>query len=199
MLNVLQWSPLNFSASLHHFSFVKLIILLVSVCEGWLGQKSTPLGSLVFGCYFILQVLLCVQRKTLSGKWLYFRSLFTKEQGNSILKGQICWYTSLHSAKKMNPRWLFHLELSLRVFILRIQWIYKNIFFEAWLILCKLLLTILTCVFFFQKLYRREIKPPFKPAVGRPEDTFHFDPEFTSRTPTGNHKMWQEKERETHL
>uniref|UniRef100_A0A4W5QM50 non-specific serine/threonine protein kinase n=1 Tax=Hucho hucho TaxID=62062 RepID=A0A4W5QM50_9TELE len=34
------------------------------------------------------------------------------------------------------------------------------------------------------KLYRREIKPPFKPAVGRPEDTFHFDPEFTSRTPT---------------
>lgn len=36
-----------------------------------------------------------------------------------------------------------------------------------------------------QKLYRREIKPPFKPAVGRPEDTFHFDPEFTARTPTG--------------
>lgn len=37
----------------------------------------------------------------------------------------------------------------------------------------------------FQKLYRKEIKPPFKPAVGRPEDTFHFDPEFTARTPTG--------------
>uniref|UniRef100_A0A672NIF5 non-specific serine/threonine protein kinase n=1 Tax=Sinocyclocheilus grahami TaxID=75366 RepID=A0A672NIF5_SINGR len=36
----------------------------------------------------------------------------------------------------------------------------------------------------WNKLYRREIKPPFKPAVGRPEDTFHFDPEFTSRTPT---------------
>ncbi|XP_051945814.1 ribosomal protein S6 kinase alpha-2-like [Xyrauchen texanus] len=35
----------------------------------------------------------------------------------------------------------------------------------------------------WNKLYRREIKPPFKPAVGRPEDTFHFDPEFTSRTP----------------
>ncbi|NP_001305865.2 ribosomal protein S6 kinase alpha-2 isoform c [Homo sapiens] len=33
-------------------------------------------------------------------------------------------------------------------------------------------------------LYRKEIKPPFKPAVGRPEDTFHFDPEFTARTPT---------------
>uniref|UniRef100_A0A3Q3JJA9 non-specific serine/threonine protein kinase n=1 Tax=Monopterus albus TaxID=43700 RepID=A0A3Q3JJA9_MONAL len=27
-------------------------------------------------------------------------------------------------------------------------------------------------------------QPPFKPTVGRPEDTFHFDPEFTSRTPT---------------
>ncbi|XP_052007581.1 ribosomal protein S6 kinase alpha-2 [Xyrauchen texanus] len=36
----------------------------------------------------------------------------------------------------------------------------------------------------WNKLYRREIKPPFRPAVGRPEDTFHFDPEFTSRTPT---------------
>ncbi|XP_047625714.1 ribosomal protein S6 kinase alpha-2 isoform X5 [Phacochoerus africanus] len=36
----------------------------------------------------------------------------------------------------------------------------------------------------WNKLYRKEIKPPFKPAVGRPEDTFHFDPEFTTRTPT---------------
>ncbi|XP_008561792.1 PREDICTED: ribosomal protein S6 kinase alpha-2-like [Galeopterus variegatus] len=38
----------------------------------------------------------------------------------------------------------------------------------------------------WNKLYRKEIKPPFKPAVGRPEDTFHFDPEFTARTPTGD-------------
>lgn len=36
----------------------------------------------------------------------------------------------------------------------------------------------------WNKLYRKEIKPPFKPAVGRPEDTFHFDPQFTARTPT---------------
>ncbi|XP_056135358.1 ribosomal protein S6 kinase alpha-2 [Lampris incognitus] len=36
----------------------------------------------------------------------------------------------------------------------------------------------------WNKLYRREVRPPFKPTVGRPEDTFHFDPEFTSRTPT---------------
>ncbi|XP_035012492.2 ribosomal protein S6 kinase alpha-2 isoform X2 [Hippoglossus stenolepis] len=34
------------------------------------------------------------------------------------------------------------------------------------------------------KLFKREMRPPFKPTVGRPEDTFHFDPEFTSRTPT---------------
>uniref|UniRef100_G3PU77 non-specific serine/threonine protein kinase n=1 Tax=Gasterosteus aculeatus aculeatus TaxID=481459 RepID=G3PU77_GASAC len=33
-------------------------------------------------------------------------------------------------------------------------------------------------------LFRKELRPPFKPTVGRPEDTFHFDPEFTSRTPT---------------
>lgn len=36
-----------------------------------------------------------------------------------------------------------------------------------------------------QKLYRREIKPPFKPAVAQPDDTFYFDTEFTSRTPKG--------------
>uniref|UniRef100_A0A672ZQ56 non-specific serine/threonine protein kinase n=1 Tax=Sphaeramia orbicularis TaxID=375764 RepID=A0A672ZQ56_9TELE len=36
----------------------------------------------------------------------------------------------------------------------------------------------------WNKLYKKEVRPPFKPSVGRPEDTFHFDPEFTSRTPT---------------
>uniref|UniRef100_A0A669BIL6 Ribosomal protein S6 kinase n=1 Tax=Oreochromis niloticus TaxID=8128 RepID=A0A669BIL6_ORENI len=36
----------------------------------------------------------------------------------------------------------------------------------------------------WNKLYKKEVRPPFKPTVGRPEDTFHFDPEFTSRTPT---------------
>ncbi|XP_028675249.2 ribosomal protein S6 kinase 2 alpha isoform X2 [Erpetoichthys calabaricus] len=35
----------------------------------------------------------------------------------------------------------------------------------------------------WNKLYRREIKPPFQPAVARPDDTFYFDSEFTSRTP----------------
>ncbi|XP_060612281.1 ribosomal protein S6 kinase alpha-6 [Anolis sagrei] len=35
----------------------------------------------------------------------------------------------------------------------------------------------------WNKLYRREIQPPFKPASGRPEDTFCFDPEFTAKTP----------------
>ncbi len=38
---------------------------------------------------------------------------------------------------------------------------------------------------YFQKLFRRELKPPFKPAVARPDDTFYFDSEFTSRTPKG--------------
>ncbi|XP_032900966.1 ribosomal protein S6 kinase alpha-1 isoform X2 [Amblyraja radiata] len=35
----------------------------------------------------------------------------------------------------------------------------------------------------WNKLYRRELKPPFRPAVARPDDTFYFDPEFTERTP----------------
>ncbi|XP_042190056.1 ribosomal protein S6 kinase alpha-3 isoform X2 [Callorhinchus milii] len=35
----------------------------------------------------------------------------------------------------------------------------------------------------WNKLCRREIHPPFKPASGRPEDTFYFDPEFTAKTP----------------
>ncbi|XP_068000868.1 ribosomal protein S6 kinase alpha-3 isoform X4 [Melanerpes formicivorus] len=35
----------------------------------------------------------------------------------------------------------------------------------------------------WNKLYRREIHTPFKPATGRPEDTFYFDPEFTAKTP----------------
>ncbi|MGH0180088.1 UNVERIFIED_CONTAM: hypothetical protein FKN15_003210 [Acipenser sinensis] len=33
------------------------------------------------------------------------------------------------------------------------------------------------------KLFRKELKPPFRPAVARPDDTFYFDSEFTSRTP----------------
>nr|XP_033802485.1 ribosomal protein S6 kinase alpha-6 isoform X7 [Geotrypetes seraphini] len=35
----------------------------------------------------------------------------------------------------------------------------------------------------WNKLFRTEIQPPFKPASGKPEDTFCFDPEFTAKTP----------------
>uniref|UniRef100_H3A9Q1 non-specific serine/threonine protein kinase n=1 Tax=Latimeria chalumnae TaxID=7897 RepID=H3A9Q1_LATCH len=37
----------------------------------------------------------------------------------------------------------------------------------------------------WNKLYRRETPPPFKPATGRPDDTFYFDSEFTAKTPKG--------------
>ncbi|KAJ8347866.1 hypothetical protein SKAU_G00264550 [Synaphobranchus kaupii] len=39
------------------------------------------------------------------------------------------------------------------------------------------------CTIDWNKLYRREITPPFKPASGRPDDTFYFDSEFTAKTP----------------
>ncbi|XP_036379356.1 ribosomal protein S6 kinase alpha-6 isoform X1 [Megalops cyprinoides] len=35
----------------------------------------------------------------------------------------------------------------------------------------------------WNKLYRRELQPPFQPAAGKPDDTFCFDPEFTAKTP----------------
>ncbi|KAK6636791.1 Ribosomal protein S6 kinase 2 alpha [Polyplax serrata] len=35
----------------------------------------------------------------------------------------------------------------------------------------------------WEKLFNREIQPPFKPAVSRADDAFYFDSEFTSKTP----------------
>ncbi|MEQ2215287.1 hypothetical protein XENOCAPTIV_030152 [Xenoophorus captivus] len=32
-------------------------------------------------------------------------------------------------------------------------------------------------------ILKRELQPPFKPAAGKPDDTFCFDPEFTAKTP----------------
>uniref|UniRef100_A0AAZ3PN76 Ribosomal protein S6 kinase n=1 Tax=Oncorhynchus tshawytscha TaxID=74940 RepID=A0AAZ3PN76_ONCTS len=43
------------------------------------------------------------------------------------------------------------------------------------------------CTIDWNKLFRRELHPPFKPATGRPDDTFYFDPEFTAKTPKGTH------------
>ena len=37
----------------------------------------------------------------------------------------------------------------------------------------------------WDKLYRREMAPPFKPAVVQTDEVFYFDHEFTSKTPKG--------------
>ena len=44
----------------------------------------------------------------------------------------------------------------------------------SWLLLCVSL----------QRLFKREVEPPFRPAVSR-EFTVNFDPEFTSQAPVG--------------
>lgn len=38
----------------------------------------------------------------------------------------------------------------------------------------------------FQKLIKKECKPPFKPAIRRMDDAYYFDKEFTSKTPKGS-------------
>ena len=40
----------------------------------------------------------------------------------------------------------------------------------------------------WDKLFKREVTPPFKPVVGRVDEAFYFDTEFTSRTPKGG--LW---------
>ncbi|KAB7501438.1 Ribosomal protein S6 kinase 2 alpha [Armadillidium nasatum] len=35
----------------------------------------------------------------------------------------------------------------------------------------------------WEKLFKKEVIPPFKPAVSKADDTFYFDSEFTARTP----------------
>lgn len=52
-------------------------------------------------------------------------------------------------------------------------------------LLASMSMTVMRPFLSLQKLFRREIKPPFKPAVGPADDTFYFDKEFTSRTPKG--------------
>lgn len=48
------------------------------------------------------------------------------------------------------------------------------------------MLNVFTLLYYLQKLYKREVQPPFRPASGKPDDTFCFDPEFTAKTPKGN-------------
>ena len=38
----------------------------------------------------------------------------------------------------------------------------------------------------WELLTKREVNPPFKPAVVQTDDAFYFDPEFTSKTPKGS-------------
>jgi p90 ribosomal S6 kinase len=37
----------------------------------------------------------------------------------------------------------------------------------------------------FEKLYKKEITPPFIPAIPRTDNLFYFDKEFTNKAPEG--------------
>lgn len=37
----------------------------------------------------------------------------------------------------------------------------------------------------FEKLYNKEITPPFIPAIARTDNLFYFDKEFTNKAPEG--------------
>lgn len=49
---------------------------------------------------------------------------------------------------------------------------------------CCLIISLCHLIYPPQKLYNRQVNPPFKPACSR-DDAFYFDTEFTSRTPRG--------------
>lgn len=70
---------------------------------------------------------------------------------------------------KRNPLFLTFLCLSL-CFTGGVQEIKSHCFFEG---------------IDWEKLYLKEVVPPFKPGISRADDAFYFDTEFTSRTPKG--------------
>lgn len=45
-------------------------------------------------------------------------------------------------------------------------------------------------------LYKKKIRPPFKPAVSQKDDTFYFDNEFTCKTPKGDRFFLNTEEKE---
>jgi p90 ribosomal S6 kinase len=45
------------------------------------------------------------------------------------------------------------------------------------------------CTIDWDKLLKKEIEPPYKPAVSRVDDAFYFDTEYTSKTPKGKEQL----------
>lgn len=48
-------------------------------------------------------------------------------------------------------------------------------------------------------LYKKETRPPFKPAVSQEDDAFYFDSEFTCKTPKGDHFILKTDKKERRL
>lgn len=91
---------------------------------------------------------------------------------------------------KRNPANRLGSGISLYLFNIKIFLLYKNSYSYIYSFILGGIEEIKNHPFFatidWNALYKKEIKPPFKPAVSQEDDAFYFDSEFTCKTPKGN-------------
>ncbi|KAJ8673508.1 hypothetical protein QAD02_004770 [Eretmocerus hayati] len=99
---------------------------------------------------------------------LPFQGRDRKETMNQILKAKLGMPQEISPEAQALLRVLFKRNPANRLGSKGVDEIKNHIFFET---------------IDWDKLYRKEVKPPFKPAVSKEDDAFYFDNEFTCKTP----------------
>lgn len=92
------------------------------------------------------------------------RALFKRNPDNRLNSGTELYWSHRRKAKNHSP-----------LFFVVVEEIKRHSFFST---------------INWEKLFNKEIEPPYKPAVSRVDDAFYFDSEYTSRTPKGNAKVF---------